>query len=76
MNGDIVMILLERLPPSYKYLIMDFEKRLMNDFTIEFIMATLMYKGFNRKENEPYRGRATLFLQHYKGGTSQQCKET
>ena len=53
MEGDVVMILLENLPPSYKLLIIALETRPMKELTLEFVIARLMHEVIKRKENEP-----------------------
>ena len=75
-NGDIVMTLLESLPPSYEYLITALETRPMSELTMEFITARLMHEVSKRKENESQQGGAALFSRHGKGGNLQPRKAT
>lgn len=52
-DGDVVMTLLESLPPSFEFLITALETRPMKELTLEFVTACLMHEVTKRKENEP-----------------------
>ncbi len=52
-DEDVVMTLLESLPPSYEYLITALETLPMQDLTMEFVTARLMHEVSKRKEKEP-----------------------
>ncbi len=52
-DEDVVMTLLESLPPSYEYLIIALETLPMKDLTMEFVTARLMHEVSKRKEKEP-----------------------
>jgi transposase InsO family protein len=75
-DGDMVMTLLESLPPSYEYLITALETRPMSELTLDFITARLMHEMAKRKENETQEGGAALYLRNGQGGSSQPRKET
>ena len=75
-DGDIVMTLLESLPPSYEYLITALETRDMKELDMDFITARLVHEVSKRKENETQDGGAALLSRYGQGGSSQQRKET
>ena len=52
-EGDVVMTLLDSLPPSFVHLITALETRPMNELTLDFITARLMHEVSKRKEKEP-----------------------
>jgi hypothetical protein len=50
---DIVMTLLESLPPSYEYLITALETKAREELTMDYVTARLMHKVSKRKEKDP-----------------------
>ena len=52
-DEDVVMTLLDSLPPSFEHLITVLETRLFSELTLDFITAGLMHEVFKRKEKEP-----------------------
>ena len=43
-EGDVVMTLLESLPPSYEFLITALETRATKELTMEFVTVRLMHE--------------------------------
>jgi hypothetical protein len=52
-DEDVVMTLLDSLPPSFEHLITALETRPMKELTLDFITARLMYEVSKRKEKKP-----------------------
>jgi hypothetical protein len=52
-DEDVVMTLLDSLPPSFEHLITALETRPMKELTLDFITARLMHEVSKRKEKEP-----------------------
>ena len=50
---DVVITLLDSLPPSFDHLITALERRPMKEFTFDFITTRLMHEVSKRKEKEP-----------------------
>ena len=69
-DEDVVMTLLDSLPPSYEYLITALETLAMKDLTIEYVTAGLMHEVSKRKEKEPQGDDAALMSNQGKGGKS------
>jgi len=67
---DIVMTLLDSLPPSFENLITALETRPVKELTVEFITARLMHEATKRKEKEPQGEDTAMFLRHGKGTTT------
>ena len=74
-DGDVVMTLLESLPPSYEFLITALETRPIHELTMEFVTARLMHEMTKRKENEAQGEGSALVSRQGKGGTKA-AKET
>ncbi len=75
-DDDVVMTLLESLPPSYEYVITALETLPMQDLTMEFVTAQLMHEVSRRREKEPQGDDATMVSMQGKGGTTSTCKDT
>jgi hypothetical protein len=75
-DEDVVMTLLESLPPSYEYLITALETLPMQDLTMEFVIARLMHEVSKRREKEPQGDDATMLSMQGKGGNTSTCKDT
>ena len=75
-EGDVVMTLLESLPPSYEFFITALETRATKDLTMEFVTARLMHEVTKRKESESQEEGSALVSRHGKGGTTKALKET
>jgi hypothetical protein len=75
-DEDVVMTLLESLPPSYEYLITALETLPMKDLTMEFVTARLMHEVSKRREKDPQGDDAALVSMQGKGGITSTCKET
>ena len=75
-EGDVVMTLLESLPPSYEFLITALERRATKELTMKFVTARLMHEVTKRKESESQEEGSALVLRHGKGGTTKAFKET
>src|SRR5450631_1639278 len=60
---DVVMTLLDSLPPSFDHLITALETRPMKELTLDFITARLMHEVSKRKEKEP-QGDDAAMLSH------------
>ena len=52
-DEDVVMTLLDSLPPSFDHLITALETRPISELTLDFITARLMHEVSKRKEKEP-----------------------
>ena len=52
-DEDVVMSLLDSLPPSVNYLITALETRPISELTLDFITTRLMHKVSKKKEKEP-----------------------
>jgi hypothetical protein len=75
-DEDVVMTLLESLPPSYEYLITALETLPMQDLTMEFVTARLMHEVSKRREKEPQGDDAAMVSMQGKGGTTSTRKDT
>jgi hypothetical protein len=75
-DEDVVMTLLESLPPSYEYLITALETLPMQDLTMEFVTARLMHEVSKRREKEPQGEDAAMVSMQGKGGTTSTHKDT
>ncbi len=75
-DEDIVMTLLESLPPSYEYLITALETLPMQAFTMEFVTARLMHEMSKRREKEPQGEDAAMVSTQGRGGTTSTRKDT
>ena len=75
-EGDVVMTLLESLPPSYEFLITALETRATKELTMEFVTARLMHEVTKRKESESQEEGSAFVSRHGKGGTTKAFKET
>lgn len=69
-DEDVVMTLLESLPPSFESLITALETMHMKDLTMEFVTARLMHEVSKRKEKEPHGDDAALASRQNKWGGS------
>ena len=69
-DEDVVMTLLESLPPSFEHLITALETLAMKDLTMEFVTARLMHKVSKRKEKETHGDDAALVSRQSKAGSS------
>ena len=69
-DEDIVMTLLESLPPSFENLITALETLRLKDLTMEFVTARLMHEVSKRKEKELHGDDAALVSRQNKGGHS------
>lgn len=72
---DVVMTLLESIPPSFENLITALETLHMKDLTVEFVVARMMHEITKRKEKEPYGDDAALVLKQSKLGGSSSYSE-
>jgi hypothetical protein len=68
-DEDVVMTLLESLPPSYEYLITALETLPMQDLTMEFVTTRLIHEVSKRREKEPQGEDAAMVSMQGKGGT-------
>src|ERR1700737_2951057 len=59
-DEDVVMTLLDSLPPSFEHLITALETRPFSELTLDFITARLMHEVSKRKEKEPQRDDAAM----------------
>jgi hypothetical protein len=75
-DEDVVMTLLESLPPSYEYLITALETLPMQDLTMEFVTARLMHEVSKWREKEPQGDDAAMVSMQGKGGTTSTHKDT
>jgi hypothetical protein len=75
-DEDVVMTLLESLPPSYEYLITPLETLPMKDLTMEFVTARLMHEVSKKKEKEPQGDDAAMVSMQGRGGTTSTRKDT
>ncbi len=75
-DEDVVMTLLESLPPSYEYLIIALETLPMQDLTMEFLTARLMHEVSKRREKEPQGDDAVMVSTQGRGGTTSTRKDT
>ena len=50
-DRDIVMMLLESLPPSYEYLIVAMESSPIQELTLDYVTSRLLHELSRRKEN-------------------------
>lgn len=69
-DGDIVMTLLESLPPSYEYLIVAMESRPIAELTLDYVTSRLLHELSRRKENETRGDSAALMAKQSKSGAS------
>jgi len=75
-DEDVVMTLLENLPPSYEYLIIALETLPMQDLTMEFVTARLMHEVSKRRKRESQGDDAAMVSMQRKGGTTSTRKDT
>jgi hypothetical protein len=75
-DEDVVMTLLESLPPSYEYLITALETLPMQALTMEFVTARLMHEVSKRREKEPQGEDAAMVSTQGRGGTTSTRKDT
>ena len=73
---DIVMTLLESLPPSFDNLIIALETLRLEDLTMAFVTARMMHEVTKRKEKEIHGNDAALVSRQNKGGNSSSRGET
>ena len=59
-NEDVVLTLLDSLPPSFDHLITALKTRLMSELTLDFITTRLMHEVSKRKEKELQRDDVTM----------------
>src|SRR5579875_408018 len=71
-DDDIVMTLLDSLPPSFEHLITALETLKFADLTIEFVTGRLMHEVNKRKEKGAPSGEAALVAAQYKGRNQNQ----
>ena len=76
MDGDVMMTLLQSLPPSFEFLIPALETRPIKELTMEFVTACLMHEVNKRKENESQGEGSALVSRYGKGGNTKAFKET
>lgn len=69
-DDDVVMTLLESLPPSFENLITALETLRFEDLTMEFVTARMMHEVSKRKEKEVHGDDAALVLRQNNGGSS------
>ena len=74
-DEDIVMTLLDSLPPSYDHLIVALETRPMKELTVEFITSRLMHEVTKRKEKEPQGEDSAMLSRQGKGGNNKGRRE-
>ena len=67
-DGDVVMTLLESLPPSYEYLIVAMESRPISELTLDYVTSRLLHELSRRKENESRGDSAALMAKQSKNG--------
>ena len=72
---DVVMTLLDSLPPSFDYLITALETRPFKELTMEFVTARLVHEESKRKEKEPHGNDSAMVSRHGKGTTSNSKNE-
>jgi transposase InsO family protein len=77
-DEDVVMTLLDSLPPSYEYLITALETRPINELTMDFVTARLMHEMSKRKEKEkePQGDDSAMFSRQGKGANQVIRKDT
>jgi hypothetical protein len=75
-DEDVVMALLESLPPSYEYLITALETLPMQDLTMEFVTARFMHEVSKRREKEPQGDDAAMVSTQGRRGTTSTRKDT
>ena len=75
-DEDVVMTLLESLPPSYEYLITALETMPMKELTMEYVTARLMHEMSKKKEKEPQGDDAAMVSKQGKGGFSSTRKDS
>jgi transposase InsO family protein len=69
-EDDVVMTLLESLPPSFEHLITALETLQMKNLTMEFVTARLMHEVSKRKEKETHGDDGALVAKQSKWGNS------
>ena len=74
-DEDIVMTLLDSLPPTYEHLITALETRPMKELTLEFITARLMHEVAKRKEKESQGDDSAMVSRQGKGGNNKNRRE-
>ena len=74
-DEDIVMTLLDSLPPTYEHLITALETRPMKELTLEFVTARLMHEVAKRKEKEPQGDDSAMVSRQGKGGSNKNRRE-
>ena len=67
---DILLTLLESLPPSFENLIIALETLRLEDLTMAFVTARMIHEVTKRKEKENHGEDAALFSRQNKGGSS------
>ena len=75
-DEDIVMTLLDSLPPSYEFLITALETMPMKELTLEAVTARLMHESTKRKEKAPHGDDAAMVLRQGKGGNTSYTKDS
>ena len=68
---DIVMTLLDSLPPSFEHLITALETLTLADLKMEFVVSRLMHEVSKRKEKGAQSGESTLVAAQNKGRIQQ-----
>ena len=74
-DGDIVMTLLESLPPSYESLIVAMETRPIQELTLDYVTSRLLHELSRRKENESRGDNVVFYVKQSKGGSSGSTSE-
>ena len=67
---DVVMTLLDTLPPSFDYLITALETRPFKELTMEFVTTRLVHEESKRKEKEPHGNNSPMESRQGKGSIS------
>ena len=69
-DRDIVMMLLESLPPSYEYLIVAMESSPIQELTLDYVTSRLLHELSRRKENESRGDGAAFYAKQAKGASN------
>ena len=72
---DVVMTLLDSLPPSFDYVITALETRPFKELTMEFVTARLVHEESKKKEKEPHGNDSAMVSRQGKGITSNSKNE-